>query len=324
MSNIKKRAIVSLYAYMYNANNQRTTKLINNQIREKYLWLDLTTLLAIYDKDNNVKQRFTYIDERTPISYTDIDNNVYFLSYNHQGSLKAITDKNNNILKRIDYDSFGNIVQETYYDTNKNIIQEIRYDSNGNVITSSSNYDENIVTNPNLDIPIGFAGGLYDQDTKLIKFGYREYDSNTGRWTSKDHIDFEGGDSNLYGYVMGDPVNFVDVEGLESSDYNTLNPILQAYLAYSAFAANQDRMKEANVIYSDKYFHCMAHCQGSNVGLIGHITSFYIGEIKEARDTICGMSDSSEDRKANYQGLKGGDCGVTCSQYIVPGLEPWL
>jgi RHS repeat-associated protein len=254
-------------SYMYNANNQRTTKLINNQIHEKYLWLDQITLLAVYDKDDNIKQRFTYIDERTPISYTDIDNNVYYLSYNHQGSLKAITDKNNNILKRIDYDSFGNILEETYYDTNKNIIQEIRYDSNGDVIQNNSGYDGNVANsnqytnsnsvqktnandvntpntnimanptqetntnviqkmgghvisyntnaaiNPTLDIPFAFAGGLYDKDTKLIKFGYREYDSYTGRWTSKDPIDFEGGDSNLYGYVMGDPVNFVDPTG---------------------------------------------------------------------------------------------------------------
>jgi hypothetical protein len=30
---------------------------------------------------------------------------------------------------------------------------------------------------------------------------------------SKDPIDFDGGDSNLYGYVMGDPVNYVDPIG---------------------------------------------------------------------------------------------------------------
>ncbi|MDR1008396.1 MAG: hypothetical protein LBL65_07570 [Campylobacteraceae bacterium] len=57
------------------------------------------------------------------------------------------------------------------------------------------------------------ANRLYDKDTKLIKFGYREYDSHTGRWTSKDPVDFEGGDSNLYGYVLGDPVNGVDGGG---------------------------------------------------------------------------------------------------------------
>ena len=42
----------------------------------------------------------------------------------------------------------------------------------------------------------------------------REYDPETGRWTSKDPILFGGGDTNLYGYVLQDPVNFVDPDGL--------------------------------------------------------------------------------------------------------------
>jgi len=63
-------------------------------------------------------------------------------------------------------------------------------------------------------VPFGFAGGLYDEDTKLIRFGYRDYDSYTGKWTAKDPILFAGGDSNLYGYVLNDPVNLVDVDGL--------------------------------------------------------------------------------------------------------------
>src|SRR5205823_2338163 len=36
--------------------------------------------------------------------------------------------------------------------------------------------------NPEL-IPFGFAGGLYDADTKLVHFGARDYDPQTGRWT---------------------------------------------------------------------------------------------------------------------------------------------
>ncbi|MFP5459939.1 MAG: RHS repeat domain-containing protein [Bacteriovoracia bacterium] len=57
----------------------------------------------------------------------------------------------------------------------------------------------------------GFAGGLYDQDTKLVKFGARDYDSRTGRWLSKDPIGFNGGDANLYG-------NFIDPNGLQEMD----------------------------------------------------------------------------------------------------------
>jgi len=60
----------------------------------------------------------------------------------------------------------------------------------------------------------GFAGGLYDADTGLVRFGARDYDPVVGRWTSKDPILFAGGQANLYVYVGGDPINFIDPSGL--------------------------------------------------------------------------------------------------------------
>lgn len=39
------------------------------------------------------------------------------------------------------------------------------------------------------------------------------YDSEVGRWTSKDPINFKGMDTNLYGYVFNDPINLVDPKG---------------------------------------------------------------------------------------------------------------
>ena len=68
-------------------------------------------------------------------------------------------------------------------------------------------------TNPGFQ-PFGFAGGIYDRDTGLVRFGARDYDPETGRWTAKDPIKFKGGDSNLYGYVLDDPTNFFDPSGL--------------------------------------------------------------------------------------------------------------
>lgn len=65
------------------------------------------------------------------------------------------------------------------------------------------------------ELPFGFPGGLYDQHTGLIRFGFRDYDPETGRWTARDPIGFAGGDTNLYGYVLGDPVNGIDPEGLK-------------------------------------------------------------------------------------------------------------
>ena len=61
---------------------------------------------------------------------------------------------------------------------------------------------------------LGFASGLYDPDTKLTRFGVRDYNPNVGRWLQRDPIKFQGGDTNLYAYVGNDPVNYVDPTGL--------------------------------------------------------------------------------------------------------------
>jgi uncharacterized protein RhaS with RHS repeats len=47
-----------------------------------------------------------------------------------------------------------------------------------------------------------------------VRFGARDYDAETGRWTAKDPIGFIGGDTNLYGYVWNDPIQFIDPIGL--------------------------------------------------------------------------------------------------------------
>ena len=63
--------------------------------------------------------------------------------------------------------------------------------------------------------PFGFAGGIYDRHTGLTRFGSRDYDAQTGRWTAKDPILFAGGHLNVYAYTRNDPVNYIDPTGLE-------------------------------------------------------------------------------------------------------------
>jgi RHS repeat-associated protein len=64
-------------------------------------------------------------------------------------------------------------------------------------------------------IPFGFAGGHYDPDTGLVRFGARDYDPETGRWTAKDPKLFAGNYANLYAYVSHDPVNLQDPFGAD-------------------------------------------------------------------------------------------------------------
>jgi RHS repeat-associated protein len=80
------------------------------------------------------------------------------------------------------------------------IAQELDYDSYGRITKD---------TNPGFQ-PFGFAGGLYDSDTGLTHLGARDYDAETGRFISQDPIGFSGGDTNLYAYSAGDPINSFD------------------------------------------------------------------------------------------------------------------
>jgi RHS repeat-associated protein len=54
---------------------------------------------------------------------------------------------------------------------------------------------------------------MADSEHELIRFGSRDYQPSTGRWTAKDPILFGGG-LNLYEYVQNDPVNGTDRHGL--------------------------------------------------------------------------------------------------------------
>jgi len=166
--------------YRHNALGQRVAKLIEGEVVERYLWQDLTTLLAVYDGQNNLKQRFEYTVGHTPTSFTQ-GGQRYYIQTDHLGSPRVITDNSGSVVKAIRYDSYGNITDDS---------------------------------NPEFEIPFGFAGGLHDTDTGLIRFGYRDYDPETGRWTARDPIGFDGGDPNLYGYVLGDPISWVDLQGL--------------------------------------------------------------------------------------------------------------
>ncbi len=52
----------------------------------------------------------------------------------------------------------------------------------GGIISQRMDYNEwgmvTLDTNPGFQA-FGFAGGIYDQDTKLVKFGARDYDGST-------------------------------------------------------------------------------------------------------------------------------------------------
>ncbi|CAK8715292.1 RHS repeat-associated core domain-containing protein [Candidatus Electrothrix gigas] len=169
--------------YLHDPLGRRIAKKVNGTIVEKYLWLGLTQLMAVYDGSDSLLMRFEYADGRMPVAMT-AGGSSYYLGYDQVGSLRTVADATGSVVKEISYDSFGTILSDS---------------------------------NSALVVPFGFAGGLHDRDTGLVKFGFRDYDPAIGRWVAKDPILFAGGDVDLYGYVLGDPVNLVDPEGLRLS-----------------------------------------------------------------------------------------------------------
>jgi len=80
-----------------------------------------------------------------PTRFTQAGQRYYILT-DQVGSPKVISDAHGGVIKQIDYDAFGNVISDS---------------------------------NPEFTIPFGFAGGLQDNDTGLIRFGYRDYDPET-------------------------------------------------------------------------------------------------------------------------------------------------
>jgi len=87
-----------------------------------------------------------------------------------------------------------------------------KYDSFGNIIEQNGDFE----------LPFRFAGGIWDEDTKLIRFGVRDYDPETGRWTSVEPLGFAGS-RNWYVYAGNDGVNYLDLDGLRYTDYGGQN-----------------------------------------------------------------------------------------------------
>ncbi|MCK5180335.1 MAG: RHS repeat-associated core domain-containing protein, partial [Candidatus Omnitrophica bacterium] len=166
--------------YTIDGQNRRIGKRVGGSLVQGFLYADQLNPIAELDGAGNVVSRFVYGSKTNVPDYLIKGGATYRIISDHLGSPRLIIDTSTgDIVQQIEYDEFGNITSDT---------------------------------NPGFQ-PFGFAGGLYDQDTKLTRFGLRDYDAHAGRWTSKDSILFDGGDTNLFGYVTNDPVNFVDPDG---------------------------------------------------------------------------------------------------------------
>lgn len=109
---------------------------------------------------------------------------LYFLQ-DHLGSTAALTTANGTVAERMQYGAFG--------------------DGPGSALTRFT-----------------YTGREHDPATGLLFYRARWYDPHHGRFITEDPLGFAGGDSNLYAYVEGNPLNLTDEYGLFSDDFNSV------------------------------------------------------------------------------------------------------
>ncbi len=190
--------------YLVDGENRRVGKQVNGALVQGFLYQDKLNPIAELDGSGNVVARFVYGTKDHVPDYMVKGGVTYRWIHDHLGSPRLVVDTSTgNVVQRLDYDVLGNITLDT---------------------------------NPGFQ-PFGFSGGLYDQDTRLTRFGVRDYDAETGRWTAKDPLRFDAGDSNLYGYVLNDPVNKIDPTGTREASLNTKLIIVSAILILTLVTA---------------------------------------------------------------------------------------
>ena len=195
--------------YVIDGQSRRIGKKIDGVLTRGFLYKDAFNPVAELDGNNNIVSRFVYGGKANVPAYMVKQVNgvatTYRIISDHLGSPRLVVNsQTGEIVQRMDYNVWGRVTQDT---------------------------------NPGFQ-PFGFAGGIYDPDTGLTRFGARDYDAQTGRWTSKDPIRFGGGDGNLYTYVENNPLRFTDPTGLCLEDAC----IVEGALVYTAVQALVDAL----------------------------------------------------------------------------------
>ena len=170
--------------YILDGQFRRIGKTVNGKLVRGWVYQSQTQIAAELDGAGNIVKQFIYGEKANIPDFMIMGTETYQIVSDQVGTPRLVINASSGVVKQVlNFDEFG--------------VPQGEDGEDGEEL-----------------LPFGFAGGLWDRATDLVHFGARDYNPETGRWVSKDPLLFGGGDTDLYGYVLNDPVDFTDPEGL--------------------------------------------------------------------------------------------------------------
>jgi len=202
---VKKTTGTQITHYEYNIKN-RLVRVTNSQddLIAEYGYDPIGR--RIWKKVEGIKTYFIYADEGLIGEYDENGTEIKAYGYRPDSiwTTNPLFQKTNGSYYWYQNDHLG--TPQKLIDSQGDVVWEAVYEAFG-----KARVDVELVENH-----LRFAGQYFDKETGLHYNWHRYYEPTTGRYLSVDPIL----SANLYAYVSGNPLTFIDPLGLESEDTN--------------------------------------------------------------------------------------------------------
>lgn len=170
--------------YAYNGSGKRLQATRNGTVT-RYIYDAQGNLIAEADGTDTMTRYYIY--GAGLLAMATSSNNLYCYHFDATGHTVALTDGSASTVNAYNYTPFGTLANST------EIIEQ----------------------------PFTFVGehGVMAEPNGWLYMRARYFDPNVGRFVSEDPIGFDGGDVNLYAYVLNNPIIGVDPMGMAVGDW---------------------------------------------------------------------------------------------------------
>jgi RHS repeat-associated protein len=172
--------VTTTLRYAVDGANRRVRRWVDGSPDRGWLYRDDLSVAAELNGNGTLRHRYLYGTLGHSPDLLMRGDTAYRVVTDHLGSVRAVVRTTDGVLvQRLDHDEWG-----------------VPTLDQGGAFQS-----------------LGYAGGLMDRETELVRFGARDYEPRAGRWTAKDPVGFASGSAGLYTYALNAPTYMFDANG---------------------------------------------------------------------------------------------------------------